>query len=118
MDANLTINTIAFNKSFDTQEGSERRSSARGINLPDILSIKRQGSVDSKTKQNTTRYVARFDRWNETSEGVRYNTALYLVVAVPEAATQDDVDTIVATFRAFVASETPDYLAAVLNSES
>lgn len=118
MDANITVNTIAFNKSFDTEEGSERRSSARGINLPDILSIKRQASVDAKTKQPTMRYVARFDRWNETAEGARYNTSAYVVFAVPESATQTDVDTIVATLRAFVASTTPNYISAVLNSES
>jgi hypothetical protein len=118
MDANITVNSITFNKSFDTEEGSERRSSARGINLPDILSIKRQASVDSKSKEPAMRFSPRFDRWNETAEGKRYCVSVYTVLVVPESATQDDVDTVVATHRAFTASTTPNYLTAVLNSES
>lgn len=118
MDANLTINTIVFNKSFDEKDGSERRSSARGINLPDILSIKRQTSVDSATKQPTMRFVVRTDRWNETAEGVRYCASVYTVFAIPEAATQTDVDTVVATHRALLASTTPNYVVQLLNSES
>jgi hypothetical protein len=119
MNADLTINSIVFAKSFDEKDGSERRSTTRGINTPDVLSIKRQDAVDSKTKVAQKRYLARFDQENvDTVTGTKYTTSAYLVISVPELATSTNVSDIVATFRAFVASTSPNYITQLLNSES
>ncbi len=119
MNADLTINTIVFAKSFDEKDGSERRSTARGINTADLLSIKRQDSINSKTKIAEKRYVCRVDREDlDTVTGLKYNTSAYFVVVVPSMATQAQVDNVIATFRALVASTSPNYVTQILNSES
>lgn len=118
MNADLTINSIVFAKSFDEKDGSERRSTARGINIPDVMSIKRQDSTNSKTKVAEKRYLVRVDRDNLTSLGVKFTTSVYMVVVVPELAEAADVADVVATFRALVASTSPNYITQVLNSES
>jgi len=118
MNADLTINTIVFAKSFDEKDGSERRSTARGINLPDVMSVKRQDAVDTKTKVSTKRYLVRFDRVCLDATGQEYTTSAYVVFVVPSIAVQADIDNVVATIRAFAASTSPNYIVQVLNSES
>lgn len=119
MNADLTINTIVFAKSFDEKDGSERRSTARGINTADLLTIKRQEATDSKLDIATKRYLVRVDRENiDAVSGKKYITSAYMNIVVPELAVQADVDNVVATFRALVASVSPNYITQVLNSES
>lgn len=118
MDANPVINTITFTKTFDEKDGSERRSSARGVNTPDLMVIKHQNYVDSQTKVPGIRHVVRIDRVSQTTEGKKYNTSCYAVLMVPEVASQTDIDTVVTTFRAAIASTNPNIIAGVLNSES
>jgi hypothetical protein len=119
MNADLTINSIVFAKSFDEKDGSERRSTARGINTADIMSIKRQDALNSKTKVAEKRYLARFDQENiDATSGKKYVTSGYVVLVVPELATSTDVSDIVATVRAAVASTSPNYITQILNSES
>lgn len=119
MNTDLTINTIVFAKSFDEKDGSERNSTARGINTPDVMTIKRQEATESKFKQKTKRFLMRFDRVDtDAATGVKYETSAYLVIVVPELATQAQVDNIVATFRAAVASTSPNYISQMLNNES
>jgi len=119
MNADLTINTITFAKSFDTEDGSERRSSARGINAPDILAIKRRQITDSATKQPARQFVVSTDRQSvDAVTAAKYCTRVHTVFTVPDLAVQDDVDAVVATHRALLASTSPDYVAQILNSES
>lgn len=119
MNADLTINTIVFAKSFDEKDGSERRSTARGINTADILTVKRQDATDSATKLATKRYLVRFDRENINAvTSQKYTTSAYFVIVVPSIAESEDVSDVVATLRAFVASTSPNYITQVLNSES
>lgn len=119
MNADLTLNTIVFAKSFDEKDGSERRSTARGINTPDILAIKRQDTVNSSTKIAEKRYVARVDRSDiDAVSGKKYTTSAYFVIVVPELATQAQVDNVIVTFRALVASVSPNYITQILNNES
>jgi len=118
MNADITLNTIAFKKSFDSSNGSERRSSARGVNTPDILSIRRQDATDSKTKTAQKRYNLRIDRTDETTEGVKYTTSAYAVIVIPEQASQAQIDNVIATFRAAVAASSPeDIVVGMLNGE-
>lgn len=118
MNADLTINTIVFAKSFDEKDGSERRSSARGVNTPDILTIKSQDSVNSSSKLAEKRHVVRTDRESvDAVDGKKYSTSVYTVFVISERSTTTDVDTIVATHRALIASTSPNYITQVLNNE-
>lgn len=115
MDADLTFNSVVFKKSFDEKDGSERRSTARGINVPDVLSIKSQEYTDSVTKVAGKRYTISFDRHDLDSESAAYTSRAYLVLAVPSTENSTDLATLVATFKAAVANA--DLIANVLNNE-
>jgi len=115
MNADLTFNTIVFKKSFDTEDGSERRSTTRGINTPDLLVIRSQDYVDSKTKVSGRRYTARVDRTTIDANLAAITTSMYLVIAIPSTAQQADVDNVVTTFKAAVADA--NFVANVLNNE-
>lgn len=115
MNADLTFNTIVFKKSFDTEDSSERRSSARGINTPDLLVIKSQDYVDSKNKVPGTRYTARIDRVDIDANLASITTSMYFVIQVPGTAAQASIDNVIATFKAVVADA--NFAASVLNNE-
>lgn len=115
MNADLTFNTIVFKKSFDEKDGSERRSTARGINTPDVMSIKTQSYVDSATKVAGTRYTARIDRTTIDANLQSITTSAYFVFAVPGTALTADVTDVTTTFKALVADAT--FIASVLNGE-
>lgn len=115
MNADLTFNTIVFKKTFDTKEESQRQSTARGVNTPDLLVIKSQDYVDSKTKVSGKRYTVRVDREDLDPNNQKIITSAYLVVAVPSTATQAQLDNVVATFKAAVADA--NLVANVLNNE-
>jgi hypothetical protein len=117
MNADLTFNSVAFKKSFDEKGGSERRSVTRGVNIPDVMSIKRQDATQSSSKLAMKRYLIRFDRAAiDAVTGVNYNTSAYAVIEIPTSSTSTDISTIVATFKAAVADA--DLITNVLNSES
>lgn len=115
MNADLTFNTIVFKKSFDEKDGSERRSTTRGINIPDVLSIKSQDYVDSSTKVPGRRYTGRVDLVSIDANLKQITTSAYFVFAVPSTATTSDVSNITTTFKAVVADAS--FIAAVLNNE-
>lgn len=84
MNADLTINTLSFTQRFsDKQNGSERREISRGVNLPEVMTVKHQDYVDSKTKVPGTRSVLRFDRYVLGADGKILPVSAYLVVAAP-----------------------------------
>jgi hypothetical protein len=83
MDNNLTISTLSFALSFTGKDGSERREVSRGVNLPEVMSVKHQPYVDSKTKVPGVRSVLRFDRYHELSSGIIAPVSAYLVVTTP-----------------------------------
>jgi hypothetical protein len=83
MNASLTLNTLTFAQSFSDQTGSERREVSRGVNLPEILSVKHQDYVDSKTKIPGTRSVVRLDRYVEVTDGRIVPVSAHVVVSVP-----------------------------------
>lgn len=115
MNADLTFNSVAFKKSFDEKDGSERRSTTRGINTPDVMVIKSQDYVDSKTKVSGQRFTIRFDRYDLDAENQQIITSAYLVIAVPSTVTQTQLDTVVDTFQAAVADA--NLITNVLNNE-
>lgn len=115
MNADLTFNTIVFKKSFDEKGGSERRSTTRGLNTPDVLSIKTQDYVDSKTKVSGQRYTGRVDRTTIDANLQSITTSCYFVFAVPGTALAADVNDVLATFKAVVADA--NFMTQVLNNE-
>lgn len=115
MNADLTFNTIVFKKSFDMKDESQRQSTTRGINTPDVLIVKTQDFVDSSTKVPGRRFTGRVDRVDIDANLTEIKTSAYFVVAIPSTATQAQVDNVVTTFKAAVADAT--FLAAVLNNE-
>jgi hypothetical protein len=115
MNADLTFNTIAFKKSFDEKDGSERRSITRGINLPDVMTIRSQDFVDSSTKVPGRRYTGRVDRVTIDANLQSITTSAYFVLVVPATSVQADIDNVVATFKAVVADA--NFIVNVLNNE-
>lgn len=114
MNANLTFNSIVFNKTFDENGLGNRQSTTRGLNTPDVLTVRSQDYVDSATKLPGSRFTARID----ASEIVGSNTVVtsaYFVIAVPGVATQARIDSVVATLKAAVADAT--FIPAILNNE-
>jgi len=83
MNANLTIDTLTFTQKYSDKAGSERREISRGVNLPEVLSIKHSDYVDSATKKAGVRTVLREDYYVSLSDGQICPVSAYLVVAVP-----------------------------------
>jgi len=115
MNADLTFNTIVFKKSFDEKDGSERRSTARAINTPDVLIIKTQDYVDSATKVPGRRYTGRVDRYDVDANLATIVTSMYFVIAVPNTAATASVTDVITTFKAVVADA--NFVTNVLNNE-
>jgi hypothetical protein len=116
MNADLTFNTIVFKKSFDKEDYSKRASLTRGgLNLPDELIIKRQSYTDSSTKVAGRMYNISVDRYDTDALVRKILTSMYVVVKVPETATQAQVDNVIATFKAAIADAS--LIPAVLNQE-
>lgn len=104
MNADLTFNSVVFEKSYDKENESLRISKARGINTPDSLVIKSQDYVDSKTQVSGRRYTARIDREDLDANNQKIISSAYFVIAVPSTVTQAQLDVVVATFKAAVAN--------------
>lgn len=115
MNADLTFNTIVFKKSFDEKDGSERRSTTRGVNTPDVMIIKSQDYIDSSTKVPGRRYTGRIDRTTIDANLVAITTSCYFVFAIPSTAVSADVTDVTTTFKAVVADAS--FMANVLNNE-
>lgn len=86
MDNNLTISGLAFKLGFsDKNDGSQRVEISRGVNLPEVMTVKHQIVTDSATKLKTRRSVLRFDRHMVAANGSSIiPVSAYLVVSVPQ----------------------------------
>jgi hypothetical protein len=115
MNADLTFNSVAFKKSYDTASESLRRSTTRDISTPDDLIIRRQTYVDSVTKVAGTRFLIRIDRNDVDAELRKYVSSFQIVIAVPEIENSTDLGVLITTAKAAVADA--DLIAKVLNSE-
>jgi hypothetical protein len=115
MNADLTYNSIVFAKSFDEKDGSERRDTTRGINSPDVLTIRSTAYVDPVTKVPGTRYTAEFRRHDLDAAGVAYASKASFSIAVPSTENSTDLGVLITTFKAAVANA--DLIADILNNE-
>lgn len=111
MNNNLTVSTLAFNLAFsDRDAGSERREVSRGVNLPEVMSIKKQLVTDSATKLPTQRTVLRFDRYVAGTDGKPIPVSAYLVVSVPQdaAVVSADVLAVIARINGIIDATSPN----------
>lgn len=115
MDPDQTYNSIVFAKSYDLAEESKRQSTARGINTPDVMTIRSQDYVDSVNKVPGRRYTCRVDRVVLDANNVKINTFAQFTFGIPSTETSGNVATLVATFRAIVADA--DHIEDILNNE-
>jgi hypothetical protein len=115
MNADLTFDSVVYKKLYDTASDSKRQSIARGINTPDVLTIQGQDYVDSSNKVAGKRRQAKIVRVDTDPNNLSINTSFSVVAAIPGTATQAQVDSALAHFKAAVADST--FLANVLNGE-
>jgi hypothetical protein len=115
MNADLTFNSVVFKKSYDSKDESVRQSSARGLNTPDVLSIKSQDYTDQATKVAGRRHTISVDYHQIDAELRPIVGRAYVVLAIPETIADANVATFIATFKAAVADA--DLFTAVLNNE-
>lgn len=95
----LTLSTLTFNLSYSDKTGSERREVSRGVNLPEVLSIKHAPYTDTATKLPGTRSLVRLDRHVAITDGRIVPVSAYLVVAVPNDALITSADVLAAVER-------------------
>jgi hypothetical protein len=69
MDNNLTISTLAFNMAYSDLSGSVRRETSRGLNLPEIMSVKHQTYTDSVTKRRGNQSALIFEYSKALADG-------------------------------------------------
>lgn len=98
MNAALTLSSLTFNQSKSGDSGSERREVSRGVNLPEILTIRHMDYVDSATKLPGVRSNVRLDRYIAGTQGIIPVTAS-LTVAVPSDALITSADVLAAVER-------------------
>jgi hypothetical protein len=110
MNADLTISTLSFKLAFSDKDGSERREISRGVNLPEVMTIKSQTYVDSATKLPGKRTVLRFDRYVAGTDGKPVAVSAYLVVAVPNdtAIVSADVLAVIARINGVLDATSPN----------
>jgi hypothetical protein len=115
MDADQTYNSIVFAKSYDQVDLSLRQSTARGINIPDSLTIKSQDYVDSKTKVSGRRHTTIIGSSEVDVNGVVVTPSVSFTMNIPSTATSTRITALLATFRAYIADA--DTLEDTLNNE-
>lgn len=101
MNANLTINGLSFVQAYnDKDAGSIRRETSRGVNLPEVLTIKNQSYVDSATKIPGRRTLIRVDRSvDDGAGGIISGLEAHVVVSVPAKAQVETADVLACVTR-------------------
>lgn len=86
MNANLTINSLSFNQQYsDKDAGSSRLEISRGVNLPEILTIRHRQIVDQKSKLPSRQTVVKFERHEDSGSGdVLAGLEIHTVITVPQ----------------------------------
>lgn len=99
MNATLTLNTLTFSLTKNGDLGSERREISRGVNLPEILAIRHQDYVDSRTKVPGVRSNIKLERFVALTDGRIVPVTLSLLVAVPSDVNITSADVTAVTTR-------------------
>lgn len=116
MDADLTIDAIVYKKNWDDPDkGSQRSSNARGLNTPDILTVRGQDYTDSKTSVSGRRITVRFERHMiDSATATPYIAAMHLVMSVPSLSTTTDMTELKEAIAGFISG---GFVTNVLNGE-
>lgn len=83
MNATLTLNALTFSLAKSGDSGSERREVSRGVNLPEILSIRHSEYIDGSTKIPGVRSNVKLERFVAMSDGRIVPVVASLTIAVP-----------------------------------
>jgi hypothetical protein len=121
MNADETFNGIAFVKAGDniTNRTSERRASARGAGIPDVLRIQHIDYVDPVSKVAGTKHIASIDYYELDANGVIVKSTTSINLTVPSTSSMTALTSQLATVRQFVAMTTAAHvrLEALVNGE-
>jgi hypothetical protein len=99
MNATLTLSSLTFGLTKSGDLGSERRETSRGVNLPEILTIRHQDYVDSGTKIPGVRSNVKIDRYVSLTNGRIVPVTASLTVTVPADALITSADVLAAVER-------------------
>jgi hypothetical protein len=69
MNANLTIDTLAFTQQYSDKTGSLRREVSRGISLPETMQIKHQTYKDSQSGRSGNQSALIFEYYKALADG-------------------------------------------------
>jgi hypothetical protein len=114
MNADQTYNSVVFAKNYDAKDESRRSSVARGVSTPDAMTIRSQDYTEP-TGVPGRRHNVRIGRFELDSNNVIVEQSLAVTIQIPQTATGAGLTTLLATFRAFIA--TAGILEAVTNNE-
>jgi hypothetical protein len=104
MNASLTYNSVVFEPGLSKALGESRRqSTARGVTTPDVLTIRNQDYVDSKSKVSGKRYNALFESYEIDANAKLVKSQASVTFSIPETADPSQVATLVATFKDAIA---------------
>jgi len=83
MNADITLNTLSFKQTANSETGSIRREISRGVNLPEVLTIRHQDYTDKSTNTPGVRSNIRLDRYVAKVSGEIVPVSISVTVAVP-----------------------------------
>jgi len=83
MNADITLNTLSFKQTANSETGSIRREISRGVNLPEVLTIRHQDYTDKSTNTPGVRSNIRLDRYVSKVSGEIVPVSISVTVAVP-----------------------------------
>lgn len=86
MNATLTLNALTFSQTKNGDAGSERREVSRGVNLPEILTVRHSDYIDGTTKVPGVRSNVKLERYVAMSDGRIVPVVANLTIAVPSDA--------------------------------
>lgn len=118
MNADQTYNSIAFKwagSDLTPNPKSLRRASARGTNVPDVMTVANQAYVDSRNKIPGKRVSVGIDYYEADANGVVVKNTAIVSFLVPSTSTSTALTSQLATLRALVAAA--GILEAVINGE-
>lgn len=115
MNDDQTYNSVAFKLNFKDEARSKRSSTARGITIPDVVTVSSQDYVDAATKVAGRRHNVRVSSYELDTNGVLIEDVLATTIQIPGTATTGQITTLLATYRALIAAS--GILEAVINNE-
>lgn len=115
MNDNQTYNSIVYNLNFKDEAKSKRSSNARGVSIPDIMTVRSEDYTDSSNGVRGRRHNVRLGRWEIDANGALIEQSLATTIQTPITATDAGVTAQLVTYRALIAAS--GILEAIINNE-